>query len=139
MYLQKAEANFHFRSPRLFAIGALLDGLWRLMSYKLAWRRYTCSLYSLNKMFNSSTYYFILDSVDFSNKNNHSETNEKGSGKVICHTPIINSYWVPIWPRVIWKMDSRGDQMVEFYYLILSCFWKMIYMYLIQILFLWKP
>jgi len=30
------EANFHFRSPRLFHIGAVLEGSQRLMSYKLA-------------------------------------------------------------------------------------------------------
>jgi len=29
------EANFHFRGPKLFKIGILLEGLRRLMSYKL--------------------------------------------------------------------------------------------------------
>ena len=75
------EANFHFLSPRLFSIGGPSGRLATTDVIQISTTRArnihwtSCS--------NSWTYYFVLNSLDIRNKNNHNEANKKGSGEVI--------------------------------------------------------
>jgi len=73
------EANFHFRGLGFLKLETLLEGLRRLMSYKISTS--TCSLHSLDKLFQFINIlpYFILNSLDIRNKNSHNEANENGS------------------------------------------------------------
>jgi len=71
---------FHFRGPKLFYIGGLLEGLRRLVSYKLALDvlvTFTEHVVPIHK------HITVLNSLDIRNKNSHNETNEKASDEVI--------------------------------------------------------
>jgi len=90
LHVKKANPNRPFSQRRIFIfgtlgcfkLGALLEGLRRLMSYKLELHvliSFTDKLFQ----FINILQYFILNSLDIRNKNSHSDTNEKGSGEVV--------------------------------------------------------
>jgi len=63
-------------------LGAILEDLRRLMSYKLALHMhvtFTEQVVPIQK----NLQYFILNYLDIRNKDSHNETNEQGSGEVI--------------------------------------------------------
>jgi len=76
----KQRRIFVFGPLGYFKLGALLEGLQRLMSYKLA-------LHGLvtftEQVVPKHKHSFILNSLDIRNKNSHNGTNEIGSGEVI--------------------------------------------------------
>jgi len=73
---------FIFGALGYFKVGVLLEGLRRLMSYKLAKHvlvTFTEQVLPIHKHIS----YFILNSLVIRNQDSHNETNEKGSGEVI--------------------------------------------------------
>jgi len=76
------EANFHFRNPRLFLMGVLLEGLRRLMSYKLPLHAFVVPSQKILG-------YLILDSLDIRNKTVTMKLTKKAAVKLSDHTPII--------------------------------------------------
>ena len=82
------EANFHFRNPRLFLMGVLLEGLRRLMSYKLPLHAFVVPSQKILG-------YLILDSLDIRNKTVTMKLTKKAAVKLSDHTPII--YLLSTW------------------------------------------
>jgi len=85
-----------------FKLEALVEGLRRLMSYKLALLvlvTFTEQVVSIQKHIT-----LLWIPIDIRNKNSHNETNEKSSGEVIW--PHSNCIFIEYlhWPRVIRKM-----------------------------------
>ena len=84
---------FIFGALGYFELGALLEGLRPLMSYKLAQQVFAIFTEHVVPIHNILDY-FILNSVGVRNKNSHNETNEKRQRWSHLTTFPLHIYWV---------------------------------------------
>ena len=94
---------FIFRALGYFKLGVLLEGLRRLMPYKLALHVLVTFIEQIIPLYKHNTLFWI---PLISGTKPATMKLTKSQRWSYLNTLTLHIYWVPHWPRVIWQMDS---------------------------------